>query len=138
MPHIHRKYATIVNIMFTDWLLDQLRSREWTQADLARVTGLTRAAISKYINGRIPNDEALEKIAHAFKIPKATIYSIAGLLPSISEEKELINQILHLTSQLPEQDQQDILEYARMRVQLAEKRGSNENKRKARKVATSP
>jgi len=41
--------------MFSDWLLKELNVKEWSQEDLARASGLTTAAISKYLAGRTPD-----------------------------------------------------------------------------------
>ena len=122
--------------MFNNWLLKQLQERDWTQADLARNSGLTNAAISKYINGRIPDKDAIRKLARAFSLPLNIVYQAAGLLPPQSPESELINRIIHLTSELPEQDQADILEYAQLRHRLAEERGKNAIKRTANHTST--
>ncbi len=111
--------------MFHDWLLKQLQEKEWTQADLARHSGITKGAISNYINGRVPDKSALRKIAKAFKLPPEIVYRAAGDLPSITPETELINRIIHLTSELPEPDQADILAYAQMRHRIAEEREKN-------------
>ncbi|MFZ5856737.1 MAG: helix-turn-helix domain-containing protein [Chloroflexota bacterium] len=117
--------------MFNDWLLNQMQQKEWSQADLARHSGLTKGAISKYINGRIPDEAAIRKIARALKISPETVFRAAGLLPPQSPETELINQISHLTSELPEQEQQDILEFVKLRHRLAEERGKNATRRTA-------
>ena len=69
-------------------------------------------------------------------MPPAEIYIQAGLLPPSSIRDQLIEQIIHLATQLPEQDQQEILEYARMRVQLAERRGNYESRSKTRKATS--
>jgi transcriptional regulator with XRE-family HTH domain len=111
--------------MFNAWLLKQLQEKEWTQADLARNSGLTKGAISKYINGRIPDETAIRKIAHSLKLSPETVFRAAGLLPPQSPETELIHRIVYLTSELPEEDQSDILEYAQLRHRLAEERGKN-------------
>jgi len=87
--------------MFNDWLLSELRKKEWDQADLARASGLTTAAISKYIGGRVPNSEALQKIAHALKLPPELVFEKAGLLPPKSElspkKRELMEKLQHST-----------------------------------------
>ena len=71
--------------MFNDWLLKQLKEKNWAQADLARASGLTTAAISKYINGRIPDDASLRKIAKALKISAEAVFRAAGVLPPVTD-----------------------------------------------------
>lgn len=44
--------------------------REMTAADIARKTGMTQAALSRYINGkRTPNLNSVIKIAKALNVP---------------------------------------------------------------------
>jgi transcriptional regulator with XRE-family HTH domain len=66
---------------FNDWLLNQLRERSWSQADLARASGLTRGGVSNYINGRTPDEAALRKIAKALKLSPEAVFRAAGVLP---------------------------------------------------------
>ena len=90
--------------MFNDWLLIQLREREWSQADLARASGLTSAAISKYINGRTPDETALRKIAHALKLPPELVFEKAGILPTKPELSSIKRKLAHLAEDLPDSD----------------------------------
>lgn len=88
---------------FNDWILSQLRARNWSQADLAREANLTRGAISKYMIDRIPDESALRKIAKAFKLSPEYVFEKAGLLPPKSTDP-IIAEIAHLASQLPPED----------------------------------
>jgi transcriptional regulator with XRE-family HTH domain len=72
--------------MFNDWMIFRLKELDWSQADLARASGLTRTAISNYINGRTPDEAALRKIAKAFKLPPETVFRAAGILPPASTD----------------------------------------------------
>ena len=121
---------------FPDWLLSELRQREMSQSELARLAKIGTGTISNIMSGnRKVGQDTLRAIAHALKLPPETIFRAAGLLPSITPENELINQITHLTSDLPEREQQDILEFVKMRHRLAEERGKNEAKRTRNKPA---
>jgi len=114
--------------MFRDWLLNQLNARNWSQAELARASNLTTAAISKYISGRVPDKNALKKIARGLDLPVSIVLEAAGILPPESPAAELIQQITHLVKDLPEEEQINILEYAKLRRTLAEqKRGQRNN-----------
>lgn len=77
---------TIVDMKFNDWILSQLKDRGWSQADLARSSGLTRGGVSNYINGRIPDEKALRKIAKAFKLPPEAVFRAAGVLPPTAND----------------------------------------------------
>lgn len=90
--------------MFNDWLLSQLQEREWSQADLARASGLTTAAISKYINGRTPDETALRKIAKALNLPADLVFEKAGVLPPKPELSPIKRALFHLAEGLPDSD----------------------------------
>jgi transcriptional regulator with XRE-family HTH domain len=90
--------------MFNEWLLEQLKELDWSQADLARASGLTTAAISKYINGRTPDQSALRKLAKAFKLPPDLVFEKAGILPPKSDLTPLQRSIMEMVKNLPEND----------------------------------
>lgn len=90
--------------MFSDWLLKQMQLQEWSQADLSRASGLTTAAISKYINGRIPDESALRKIAHALKLPVDLVFEQAGLLPQKPELSPIKRKLIHVAQDMPDSD----------------------------------
>lgn len=114
--------------MFNDWLLEQLQERQWSQADLSRASGLTSAAISKYINGRTPDESALRKIAHALKLPPELIYEKAGILPSKPELSPIKRKLAHLAQDLPDSD-------VEMAIALLEQRTEYYRKHPAAKPA---
>lgn len=115
--------------MFNDWLLSQLEERGWSQADLARSANITRAAVSRYMQGRTPNEEALRKIARAFRLPPEDVFRQAGILPPVTVEDAQLKELAYLATQLPDQELDDLIEYARHRLSLAEKRGNYESKK---------
>lgn len=92
--------------MFNAWLLEQLKTLAWSQADLARASGLTRAAISRYINdkNRIPDEVALRKIAKAFNMPPELVFEKAGLLPAKLELSAIKRTLMYLARDLPDSD----------------------------------
>ena len=91
---------TLMDNKFSVWLIQQMKERDWSQADLSRKTNLTRQAIANYIAGRIPDEKSLRQIARAFKLPPITVFRVAGLLPTepdtdewVEEMSDKINQI---------------------------------------------
>ena len=87
--------------MFNDWLLERLKENGWSQADLARRSGLTRGAISNYVNGRVPDEISLRKIAKAFNMPPENVFRIAGVLPQ-SVDDPWVNEIAYKLKLLDE------------------------------------
>jgi transcriptional regulator with XRE-family HTH domain len=121
--------------MFNDWLLKKLQEMDWSQADLARQSGLTKGAISKYLMGRIPDETALRKIARAFKLPPETVFRAAGVLPPQLPENEKLEQAKHLLSDpsLTDEDKEEILEQIKLKIRIAEQRGQYRTQSGSRK-----
>lgn len=124
-----------MDIIFGDWLLAQMKAQKLSQSEFARRAGLTRQAISYYTTGKSkqPDEFALQKIAAALKIPPEEVYRAAGIPLSKSTENKIISQITHLALDLPEAEQQDILEFVKLRHRLAEERGTYETRRTPKK-----
>ncbi len=75
-----------------------------TQADLAKASGLTRTAISDYINQKRTNPEphALIALAKALHVSPLNIFRVAGLLPDdhLSENDRFLNDWREILSGL--------------------------------------
>ena len=81
----------------------EIEKRDWIQSDLATRTGLSRQAISDYVNGkrRHYEPEALVSIAVALNLPAEEVFRIAGLLPTNNKNlDELFERIRYLYSTL--------------------------------------
>lgn len=81
----------------TNWLLDELKVRDWSQADLARRAGVSRTAISDIISGRrnIGKDLALS-LSEVFNLPLEEVYRRSGILPLEPPQDETLYKINHL------------------------------------------
>jgi transcriptional regulator with XRE-family HTH domain len=78
---------------FAEWLVFEALARDWTQADLARKSGLNRAVISKILSDKSdPSPETCKALARALKLPIEEVYRAAGLLPPIPEADENIKK----------------------------------------------
>lgn len=64
---------------FSDWIRDELKRRDWSQATLAERSGLSRSYISKMLtSGRQkPGMRFFAGIATAFEMPLAEVILIA-------------------------------------------------------------
>lgn len=121
-----------------DWLLKEMKSRNWTQAELARRAGVSRTAIGDVLSGkRNMGKDLAQLVAEAFKIPVVEVYRVAGILPPEPNENPIIKQIAHLAIDLPDDEQQDILEFVKLRHRLAEERGKYEPKKSDKRTAAS-
>lgn len=109
--------------MFSDWLLEEMRKREWIQADLARASGLTTASISRYMVDRVPDKEALRKIARAFNMKPEIIFRAAGILPPERDSDETSEQILYEVHDLTKQEKEEVLAFIRMKKNFRKNNG---------------
>lgn len=114
---------SIVNTTFSEWLTEQMVVRDWTQADLARATGLSRGTVSNLLNNvRSPGSDVLRSIAKGLNLPPETVYRTAGLLPKKPAIDEQIEEIMYEAAQLTEAEREELLAYIRMKRNLREKR----------------
>ena len=91
---------------FSDWITEELNKRDWNQSDLAKMLGITRAAVSNIINGKTerPSDETIEGIAKAFGVSKEIVMRHANILPQISKREERIKRIEYKISKIDDSD----------------------------------
>ena len=99
---------------FANWLEAIIRESGMSQSDLARRSGLSRQAISAYLNQKRtkPDEEALQALARGLQLPVETVYEKAGLLSKSPPETELQRQLVYLYNQLPDDEKQRLVEYA--------------------------
>lgn len=104
---------------FSDWLLNEINKRGWSQAELARRAGIPRQIISNYINRQRekPDSDVLVSISRALNLPPETVFRAAGLLPPVSPDTEYQKEFLHLLSQLSPQEREEILELLRFKAE---------------------
>lgn len=86
---------------FAKWLKVQLRERRLTQADLARLSGLSPSQVSRIVKVEsTPSQDALASIARALRIGPDEVFRAAGLLPSANDNLSPVKrQLIHLAEQ---------------------------------------
>lgn len=120
---------------FSDWLLSELAKRKWTQADLARRSGLTKQAVTNYVSGRVPNRDALVSIAKSLQIPIEIIFdAVSG--KNKSEKTLQISKFDHIIEQLPDEDIDDLYTLAKAKLERIEEK-SRQAASKKKHIATS-
>jgi len=115
---------------FVHWLEAKMEEDGLSQSDLARKTGLTRQAINHLLNGKskTPSIDTMKKLADAFHTPVENIYEIAGMSLMDSQDlSALTRAIVYVLDKLPPEDQEEVLEYAKHRLNRSKKNGSTKN-----------
>lgn len=126
-------YLTMFSVesTFRDWLNNELNKRGWTQSHLAQVAGLSRGTLSNITSGsRGIGQETCNAIARAFQIPPEIVYRAAGLLPPKNDRTQLIEELEDVLRKLPPEDQEEILQIARLKLERA---GQKEQKQRSRR-----
>lgn len=86
----------MTNSTFSQWLLSELESREWSQVDLSRKSGVSQAQITRVLSGeRGIGEKALSAIASALKLPPEHVFRMAGLLPPKENADEWVEEMNH-------------------------------------------
>lgn len=109
---------------FGEWILCELEKRDLTQADLARLAGASRTAISNIVSGERPVGKKLaEKIADALRVPLARVYQEAGLLPPDKTKRDqLEEELLHNFNLLDEEAKSHVATIVRALVDVNKKK----------------
>lgn len=113
------KISSPVDTIFSDWLLEEMNKRGWSQADLARASGLNRQVISNYINSRRnkPEPDALVALAHGMKMSPIVIFRKAGLLPAEGGDQLKFEDWKYILEELPEEEQEELRKIAEMKIE---------------------
>jgi transcriptional regulator with XRE-family HTH domain len=110
-------------IDFPAWLQDQLDDKNWRVTDLAKHSHISDAAISRILKGlRKPDTDTLLAFSTALNISPIIMFRQAGKLPKETATTNLVEEIAHETSDMPEADQQEILAFIRMKNNLRNQR----------------
>ncbi len=107
-----------------DWLQKKIEEAGITQAELSRLSGISKPHINKVLNGeRGLSGQSLMAIAKALGIPPEEIYREAGLLPPVSKNDKYQEKLLFLFAQLPINEKEDLLSYLQIKLTMLEKAG---------------
>jgi len=100
------------------WLNEKLNEKDWSMRELARRIGKSHTAIADIAKGEMnPSPEMCRLIAKEFNVPPQQVFRRAGLLPPETEETSRAKEALHLFNRLPLDDQRDIIDYMRVKLE---------------------
>lgn len=117
---------------FAEWLQERMTQLDLSQSELARRANVDRQVVWGYLNRKVlkPDEKVLLKIAKVLQVSPTAIFQAAWILDIQKQENEITKEISYLVADLPEEDQQDVIEYIRHRLALAEKRGKSDTKKR--------
>ena len=93
----------------------RLNELNWSQNELARHAKVSKASISDVMNGRRPGIEVCKAIANALDVPEKTILVLSGHIEDHDHSEEL-DELAELFAQLSEDDQDEIIKLARIKL----------------------
>jgi transcriptional regulator with XRE-family HTH domain len=118
-------FPMVDKIDFVKWVEEELERRNMSQAELARQSGLTRSAINKLIRRQqiSPGNDMCIGISNAFNLPPETVFRKAGLLPSKPKSNIFMEKLMHLASQLPQDEIEDLTDSAEAKLERLARKG---------------
>jgi DNA-binding XRE family transcriptional regulator len=102
---------------FIDWFEGNRKKENLGIRQMAVKIGVshpTITAISTY--GEMPSFETCKKIAKYFNYPPVGLLEMAGLLPE-NHRVEGIEELIHLSSQLPQSERDELVKIARLKLE---------------------
>jgi transcriptional regulator with XRE-family HTH domain len=122
-------------IEFGEFMLKFIREAKITQAELARLSGISAAQVSRLFNGiSKPGPDACKAFANALRIPTETVFRAAGILPNRPDTNEDFEELKHLFNQMTDEEQREFLAMGRLKIELRNKRGDAHDTPSARAV----
>ena len=94
-----------------EWLIDKMKERSITAAELSRKSGISAQQISRLLAGqRGVSEVSLRAISEALNIPPEVAFRVAGFLPPAPEQTQQTEQLVYLFERLNEKDRQTIID----------------------------
>jgi len=111
---------------YGEWILQELQSRDWKQADLARAAHLDSAVISNLITGnRNPGIETCTAIARAFHYPPEFVFRIAGLLPKAAEPSVMYELMAYRLAELTPEQTREVMQFIDFILERDKRKGKD-------------
>ena len=73
---------------YKNWLREEMRRREWRQADFARAVGVDVSMVSRWMQGRRPDPASLERVAAGLGVDLDALLTLAGHRPQTARDDD--------------------------------------------------
>lgn len=101
---------------FIEWLNNQMQIQGWGIRETARKANISHTSISMILGGGQPSFDTCVALAHAFGVSIIQTLVMAGLLTPPPEYSPTRAQWDDVFEKLPADDQQELLEIARLKL----------------------
>jgi transcriptional regulator with XRE-family HTH domain len=107
---------------FSEWVQKERVERDWSQAELSRRAGISRAIVNKIENGSTtPSPDTIASIARALGVPLTLAFRKAGLLPHELPSEAELSDWKEILVHLSERDRTILKRTAAVMIELDEK-----------------
>lgn len=102
---------------FRQWLAEEMSKRRYSHGGLARDIGISQPFVTRVLSGeKSPSVDFCIKVAAIFNEPEEKVFRMAGLLsPLPTSDDDTLQELLELARNLPPEDRQELLDYARFK-----------------------
>lgn len=125
------------NQAFGAWLERKRKERDLSQTELAEMVEVTPGQISRLeTGGRGASTELIEKLCRALQAPINEGLQAAGILPQSERKTTLMRVLEHIFNQLPQEEQEELIEEGRLKLRLLEEREARKREQARSRRAT--
>lgn len=102
---------------FSDWIAEELKGRDISQRQLAKLAGIAQGHLSNVLTGkRALTADMVIQIANALDASPVVALTKAGILPPQDNDTNItLQELIDIARQLPPEAQQELLDYARFK-----------------------
>jgi transcriptional regulator with XRE-family HTH domain len=119
---------------FSQWLEEKIDEKGWSWNKLAENAGLSSGTMYNIRDGtRGVGENSLRAIAGALQLPVEIVYRAAGFLPKTTDERSQMEELKYLAERLSDEDLQEVIDYARHRLEKQESRQVHKKQTSRRK-----
>lgn len=106
------------------YLRQEIEDRQFrSERAFAARAGISPRTLGRILRGEKVDPGPLQKIADTLSIPVENLYRLAGYLPPVEAQSQVLSEIENLLRQLPEADQRRILEVVRVEHKFHQQTG---------------
>lgn len=93
---------------FRNWLLEEMRKRDWNQTDVANAAGVSKNAVGKWLRVEIddlwrkPSYDSLRALAKALNVSLDTVLQAASMDRQAKSLSPLQQDVMMIVEQLPD------------------------------------
>ncbi len=123
-------FMSEIKLDLVDFLLKSMSDKGLVPADITKRTGLSASQVSKILNRESPaGTKAIDCFAQALSLPVDILYQYAGRLSKPLKQDERREELVHLYGMLDEDNREDTIDYARMKLEKQSREVNKSGKR---------